>query len=222
MKETPAEIRVLVVDDQTIVRKGTRALLDLIDDITVIGEAANGADAIQLAGTLQPDVILMDLVMPEVDGVTATEQIVSNYPQIHVIALTSFGADDKLLPTVRAGALGYLLKDADTDSLVAAIRQVARGEPWLPPEMARRVLAQFRSPAPSLPSVDPLTERELVVLRLLAKGRTNAQMADELSVSDATIRSHVSHILDKLHCTNRVQAALHALRCGLTTLEHDA
>ncbi|MBE2239339.1 MAG: response regulator transcription factor [Caldilineaceae bacterium] len=219
MSNQPIPVRVLVVDDQTIVRKGTRALLDLIDDIDVVGEACNGAHAIELAAALQPNVVLMDLVMPEIDGVAATEHIVNTYPHIHVIALTSFGTDDKLLPMVRAGALGYLLKDADTDALVQAIRQVARGEPWLPPEMARRVLAQLRTPETPSPRVDPLTDRELAILKLLAKGCTNAYISTQLNISDATVRTHISHIFDKLHCTNRVQAVLYALRCGLASLE---
>jgi NarL family two-component system response regulator LiaR len=212
-------IRVLVVDDQTIVRKGTRALLALIDDIEVVGEASNGAEAITLAAALQPDVVLMDLVMPQVDGIVATARIVQEHPQVRVIALTSFGSDDKLLPMVRAGALGYLLKDADTDALVEAIRQVARGEPWLPPEITRRVLAQLRSPQPPFAAVDALTERELSVLKLLARGRVNAEIAEALNISDATVRTHISHILDKLQCSNRVQAALYALRCELVSLD---
>jgi NarL family two-component system response regulator LiaR len=212
---------VLIVDDHKLVRKGTRALVEQLDDIEVVGEGANGAEAIVLAAQLQPHVVLMDLMMPEVDGVAATEAIVTSNPNIHVIALTSFGTDEKLLPTVRAGALGYLLKDADPDSLVQAIRQVARGEPYLSPEMTRRVLAQYKNP-PVLPSVDPLTERELLVLKRVASGRSNAEIAQELSIAEVTVRTHVSRVLEKLQCDNRVQATLYALRCGIVALEDTA
>lgn len=221
MNNIRTKIRVLVVDDHTLVRRGTRALLEQVDDMVIVGEAANGAEAIARANLLQPDVVLMDLMMPEVDGVAATTAIVAAHPNIHVIALTSFGTDDKLLPAVRAGALGYLLKDADPEALVQAIRQVARGEPYLSPDMTRRVLAQYKSPSPP-PCVDPLTERELLVLKRMATGRSNATIAEELSVSEVTVRTHISHILDKLGCENRVQATLYALRYGLVALEETA
>lgn len=211
----------LIADDHKLVRKGTRALVEQLDDVEVVGEAANGAEAIALAAQLQPHVVLMDLMMPKVDGVAATEAIVAANPHVHVIALTSFGTDDKLLPTVRAGALGYLLKDADPDSLVQAIRQVARGEPYLSPEMTRRVLAQYKNP-PQLPSADPLTERELEVLKRMACGKTNADIAEELAIAETTVRTHVSRVLEKLQCANRVQATLYALRCGIVALEETA
>lgn len=222
MKTTQAKIRVLVVDDHTLVRRGTRALLEQIEDMVVVGEAGNGAEAIAAACLLQPDVVLMDLIMPEVDGVAATEAIVTANPSVRIIALTSFGSDDKLLPTVRAGALGYLLKSADPEALVQAIRQVARGEPYLSPEMTRRVLAQYKAQPLPPSTVDPLTEREQLVLKRLATGRSNAAIASELSVSEVTVRTHVSHILAKLQCENRVQATLYALRCGLVSLEETA
>jgi NarL family two-component system response regulator LiaR len=218
VEQNQTKIRVLVVDDHTIVRKGTRALIEQVEDMEVVGEAANGAQAIALAARLQPQVVLMDLMMPEVDGVQATEVIASAHPAVHVIVLTSFGTDDKLLPAVRAGALGYLLKDADPAVLLQAIRQVARGDAYLSPEMTRRVLAQYKNPSP-LPSVDPLTERELLVLKRVACGRTNTEIAQELAVSEATVRTHVSHVLGKLGCDNRVQATLYALRCGIVNLE---
>jgi NarL family two-component system response regulator LiaR len=222
MTNTKAKIRVLIADDHTLVRRGTRALLEQIEDMDVVGEAANGAEAIAGVRRLQPDVVLMDLIMPGVDGVAATEAIVAANPGVRVIALTSFGSDDKLLPTVRAGALGYLLKDADPDALVHAIRQVARGEPYLSPDMTRRVLAQYKAQALPPSTVDPLTEREQLVLTRLASGRSNAAIAHELSVSEVTVRTHVSHVLAKLHCENRVQATLYALRCGLVSLEETA
>jgi NarL family two-component system response regulator LiaR len=217
-----AKIRVLIVDDHMLVRKGTRALVEQLDDVEVVGEGANGAEAIALAAELQPDVVLMDLMMPQVDGVAATTAIVAANPDVHVIALTSFGTDDKLLPTVRAGALGYLLKNADPNMLVQAIRQVARGEPYLSPEMTRRVLDQYKSPPPSLPSVDPLTERELLVLKRVASGKSNADIAAELGIAEVTVRTHTSRMLEKLQCDNRVQATLYALRCGIVSLEDTA
>ncbi len=218
MQRTQPTIRLLLVDDHNLVRKGTRALLTQVDDIVVIAEAADGSAAIHLAAQLQPDVVLMDLMMPGVDGVTATAAIVAANPNARVIVLTSFGADDKLAAAVRAGALGYLLKDTDPDTLLQAIRQVARGDSWLTPDMARRVLAQYQEPPPAT-LVEPLTEREEEVLKRLAHGRSNSEIAAELSVAEVTVRTHVSHILAKLHCDNRVQAALYALRTGLVMLE---
>jgi two-component system, NarL family, response regulator LiaR len=212
------KIRVLLADDQNIVRKGTHALLDTIEDVAVVGEAANGNEAVALATALEPDVVLMDLVMPACDGVEATRQVTTAHPGIHVIVMTSFGSDDKLLAAVRAGAVGYLLKDADPEALTQAIRQVARGGAWLPPDLTRRVLNEFSHPEPAKALTDPLTDRELQVLRLLAQGRTNAQMAEAMYVSEVTIRTHVSHIHDKLGVENRVQAALYALRTGIATL----
>jgi DNA-binding NarL/FixJ family response regulator len=212
------KLRVLLADDQNIVRSGTHALLDTIDDVVVVGEAANGEEAAALAAKLQPDIVLMDLVMPVCDGVQATRRITTAHPGIHVIVMTSFGSDDKVLAAVRAGALGYLLKDADPESLTQAIRQVAEGGAWLPPELTRRVLNEFSNPEPSSALPDPLTDRELQVLRLLAEGHTNAQMAEAMFVSEVTIRTHVSHITDKLGVENRVQAALYALRTGIARL----
>jgi DNA-binding NarL/FixJ family response regulator len=212
-------IRVLVADDQTIVRKGTCALLDLIEDMEIVGEATNGIEAVALAEALHPDVVLMDLVMPECDGVEATQLITAAHPDIHIIVLTSFGPDDRLLLAVRAGALGYLLKATDPEELVEAIREVARGGGWLPPDLTRRVLNEFSHPTPVQSSPDPLTNRELHVLKQVALGRTNAQMAGEMGISEITVRTHVSHILDKLQCENRVQAALYALRTGIAALD---
>lgn len=218
-------IRILLVDDHAIVRKGLRALLAETDDIEVVGEAADGQQAINQAAALQPDVILMDLVMPDMDGIEATQQITRQQPQVRVLALTSFAADDKLFPAIKAGALGYLLKDSDPADLLQAIRQVHRGEPSLHPRIARKLLHELGRPSfPERPSPppqtpEPLTAREVEVLRLVAKGLSNQQIADELSIAEVTVRTHVSHILDKLHLANRVQATLYALREGLTTLD---
>lgn len=215
-------IRVLIVDDQAIVRKGTMALLTEVEGITVVGEAANGQAAVEQAAILQPDVILMDLVMPHLDGIEATRQITARQPQIRVLALTSFATDDKIFPAIKAGALGYMLKDCEPEELVRAIRQVYRGEPSLDPNIARKVLAELRHPATHEPTIaEPLTQRELEVLRLVARGLENDVIADRLGVTEVTVRTHVSHILDKLHLANRVQATLYALREGLTSLEEN-
>lgn len=221
---TQLPIRVLIVDDHGIVRKGTRALLDRIPDFTVVGEAGNGKEAIAQAKELQPDVILMDLMMPEMDGIKAIGLITASQPNSRILALTSFAADDKVFPAIKAGALGYMLKDADPEDLIQAIRQVHRGEPSLHPSIARKVLQELGRPqtAPPSPGPDPLTERELEVLQLVAQGLTNQQMAEQLTVAEVTIRTHISNILSKLHLANRVQATLYALREGLTTLENDA
>ena len=212
-------IRVLLADDQTIVRKGMHALLDAIDGIEVVGEATNGREAAVLAAELKPDVVLMDLLMPECDGVEATRRISRTDPDVNVVILTGIGTEDKLLAAVRAGALGYLRKDADTEALTQAVRQVAGGGSWLPPDLTRRVLNELAHPAPRQAQPDALTDRELTVLKLLAQGRTNAQMAEEMFVSEVTVRTHVSHLQDKLGVANRVQAALYALRTGIAKLE---
>ncbi|MBN1874556.1 MAG: response regulator transcription factor [Anaerolineae bacterium] len=215
MKETP--IRVLVVDDQAIVRKGICALLAEIDDIEVIGEAGNGVEAVAQAAVLKPDVVLMDLVMPVMDGIEATHRITRDQG-LRVLVLTSFAGDDKVFPAIKAGALGYLLKDSMPDALLQAIRQVYRNEPSLHPTIARKVLYEMQQPAQQPPTPDPLTDRELEVLRLVAQGISNREIADHLVVTEATVRSHVSNILSKLHLANRVQATLYALQEGLTSL----
>ena len=212
-------IRVLIVDDHAIVRKGIRALLAEIEDIDVIGEAGNGEEAVSQANALSPDVILMDLVMPGVDGIQATRQITAEEPCPSVLVLTSFASDDKVFPAIKAGALGYLLKDSEPSALLTAIRQVHRGEPSLQPSIAQKVLKELKAPAALQPTPDPLTERELEVLRLVAKGMTNPEIAQHLVVTEATVRTHVSNILGKLHLANRVQATLYALHEGITSLD---
>ena len=212
-------IQVLIVDDHTIVRKGTRALLAEVEDIQVVGEAADGREAVDQADTLRPDVILMDLVMPVMDGIEATRQITGNQPETRILALTSFAADDKVFPAIKAGALGYLLKHADPEELVDAIRKVYHGEPSLHPSIARKVLQEMRRPTMKTPTPDPLTEREIEVLHLVAKGLSNQEIAGQLSIAEVTVRTHVSNILSKLHLANRVQAALYALREGFAELD---
>ena len=217
-------IRVLVADDHAIVRKGIRALLATEPDIEVAGEAENGQEAVAQAETLQPDVILMDLVMPEMDGIEAIRRITARQPSASILVLTSFAADDKVFPAIKAGALGYLLKDSGPEELVQAIRQVYQGESSLHPTIARKLLQELSRPpepstAPDSDLVDPLTEREVEVLRLVAQGQSNREIADQLIISEATVRTHVSNILSKLHLASRTQAALYALREGLASLD---
>ena len=215
-------IRLLLVDDHAIVRRGVKALLAQTDDMVVIGEASDGAEAIAQASALQPDVILMDLILPDVGGIEAIRQISVRHPAIAILVLTSFASDDKVFPAIKAGALGYMLKNADLEELVTAIRQVHRGEPSLHPNIARKVLRELRQPQAEralLP--EPLTTRELEVLQLIAKGLSNQEIAEQLVVAEPTVRTHVSRILDKLHLVNRVQATLYAMREGLTALDVD-
>ncbi|MBI5031417.1 MAG: response regulator transcription factor [Chloroflexi bacterium] len=212
-------IRVLVVDDHEIVRKGIRALLSKDRGIQVIGEAANGAAAITQAGSLKPDVILMDLMMPKVDGIEATRQITTAHPDVHVLVLTSFAADDKVFPAIKAGALGYLLKDSSPTELLQAIRQVHQGQPSLDSSIALKVLQEMAHPTQEAPTTHPLTEREEQVVRLIAHGKSNREIADELSVAKITVSKHISNILGKLHLASRTQAALYALKEGLASLE---
>ena len=212
-------IRVLVVDDHAVVRAGIRALMAEFDDIQVAGEAADGAAAVARAAELQPDVILMDLVMPEVDGIEAIRRITAAQPKARILALTSFSADDKVFPALKAGARGYLLKDTEPQDLVRAIRQIHRGESSLHPCIARTVLQEFHHPMAQDDTPESLTERETEVLGLVAKGLTNHQIGEQLNISEATVRTHVSNILAKLHVANRVQATLYALKSGLTRLK---
>ena len=211
-------IRVLIADDHAIVRKGIRALLATEPDIEVVGEAQNGKQAISEATKFQPDVILMDLVMPELDGIAAIRHIAANQEQVRILVLTSFATDDKIFPAIKAGALGYLLKDSGPQELVQAIRQVCRGESFLHPLVARKLLDELSQPPAHPPTPDPLTQREVEVLRLVAQGHSNQEIANELTISDATVRTHVSNILSKLHLASRTQAALYALREGLASL----
>jgi NarL family two-component system response regulator LiaR len=207
------------VDDHTIVRKGIRALLAEIETIEVVGEASDGREAMAQAEALRPDVILMDLVMPRMDGIEATRQITTEEPSPPILVLTSFASDDKVFPAIKAGALGYLLKDSEPADLVEAIQQVHRGEPSLQPSIAQKVLQELQHPASHRPTPNPLTEREMEVLGLVAKGLSNPKVAQRLVVTEATVRTHVSNILNKLHLANRVQATLYALQEGIISLD---
>ena len=207
-------IRVLIADDHPIVRKGLRALLIEFDDIDVVGEVGDGREAVSFFRQYNPDIILMDIVMPKMDGIEATEIITSEYPDARILVLTSFINDEYLFPAIKAGALGYMLKEADPKDLVRSIRQIYHGKPSLDPKIARKVLLELSNPRTEPSASDGLTEREAEVLTLLAQGLDNNQIAEQLSVADVTVRTHISHILDKLHLSNRVQATLYALHEG--------
>jgi NarL family two-component system response regulator LiaR len=211
-------IRVLVVDDHLVVRQGVRALLATEPDIDVVGEASNGTEAVAQAARLAPDVILMDLIMPEMDGIQATQQILVSHPEAHILVLTSFDADDKVFPALRAGAAGYTLKNSGPDELLYAIRRVHAGESSLHPAIARKVLQELAHHPSTPQATTPLTEREVEILRLVAHGDSNQQIAAELRIGEATVRTHVSNILTKLHLASRTQAALFALREGIASL----
>ncbi len=212
-------IRVLVVDDHTVVRKGTRALLATVDGIKVVGEARDGQEALEKIEALRPDVILLDLLMPRMDGIEVTRRAIAMDPEARILVLTSFAADDKVFPAIKAGALGYLLKDTGPEELVRAIRRVYRGESSLSPTIARKVLQELSYPSDQPPTAEPLTGREVEVLQVVARGRSNQEIAAELMISEATVRTHVSNILGKLHLASRTQAALYALREGLASLD---
>jgi NarL family two-component system response regulator LiaR len=217
-------IRVLVVDDHPVVRRGIKSLLAEEDGIDLAGEAANGLEALQQVEKLRPDVILMDLVMPEMGGIEAIQRITAVHPQARILVMTSFAADDKVFPSIKAGALGYLLKDSDPEDMLRMIRQVYRGELSIHPSIARKVIQELNRSSdamrgPLTPS--PLTVREVEILQLLAQGVENKEIARRLSLQDATVRTHVSNILGKLQLANRVQAALYALRSGNTSLEDE-
>ncbi|MDX2163601.1 MAG: response regulator transcription factor [bacterium] len=215
----PPAIRVLIADDHALVRMGIRALLGTESGIVVAAEATDGEEAIRLAAAVQPDVILLDLVMPQVDGIEAIRRIVEAQPTARILVLTSFATDDKLFPAIKAGALGYLLKDSRPEDLIRAIRQVYQGESSLHPAIARRVLQELANPPKQTPTTDPLTARELEVLRLIARGLNNDEIARTLVISEPTTRTHVSNILSKLQLASRTQAALYALREGLASLD---
>jgi DNA-binding NarL/FixJ family response regulator len=199
------------VDDHSVVRKGLRMFLSLDPDLEVVGEARDGAEAVRMAHELQPDVVLMDLLMPVMDGIQATAMIRRELPDTEVLALTSVLEDSSVVGAVRAGAIGYILKDTEADELRRAIKAAAAGQVQLAPQAAERLLREVRTPE----SPEALTERETDVLRLVAKGRANKEIAHELNIGEKTVKSHVSSILAKLNVPSRTQAALYAVRIGL-------
>jgi NarL family two-component system response regulator LiaR len=218
-----APIRVVIAEDHDIVRKGIRMLLSMAPGIEVVGEADDGREAVHQVMDLRPDVTLMDLVMPKMDGIEAIQRIMAQLPEARILVLTSFSTDDKVFPAIKAGALGYLLKDTDPKELVKAIRQVHEGESSLHPAIARKLLQELAPPpAQQRAPVDPLTEREVEVLRQVAQGKSNKQIANDLMISEGTVRTHVSNILSKLHLASRTQATLYALREGLASLNDSA
>lgn len=213
-------IRILLVDDHPVVRKGIAAMLETVNDMEVAGEAGDGLQAVDMAVQLKPDVILMDLVMPRMDGVEAIRQILARDPNARILVLTSFASDDKVLASINAGATGYLLKDSDPDDLVRAIQQVHRGESSLHPAVARILLNELNKPAQhETKQVDELTDRELEVLSFIAKGLSNQEIAEKLVISRATVHSHVSKILAKLNLDSRTQAALFAIKEGYVIVD---
>ena len=204
-------IRILLVDDHSVVRKGLRMFLSLDPELEVVGEARDGAEAVRMAHELTPDVVLMDLLMPVMDGIQATAAIRRELPDTEVLALTSVLEDSAVVGAVRAGAIGYILKDTEADELRRAIKAAAAGQVQLAPQAAERLLREVRTPE----SPETLTERETDVLRLVAKGRANKEIAHELNIGEKTVKSHVSSILAKLNVPSRTQAALYAVRIGL-------
>jgi DNA-binding NarL/FixJ family response regulator len=208
-------IRILIVDDHAVVRQGLRMFLALDPDLQVVGEAGDGAEAVEQARRLEPDVVLMDLLMPKMDGVAATAAIRHDQPDVEVIALTSVLEDASVVGAVRAGATGYLLKDTQADELREAIKAAAAGRVQLAPQAAARLLREVRAPE----SPEALTERETDVLRLVAQGKANKEIARSLGIGEQTVKSHVGRILAKLGVQSRTQAALHAVRIGLVPAE---
>lgn len=204
-------IRILLVDDHSVVRQGLRMFLSLDPDLEVVGEASNGAEGIEQARKLKPNVILMDLLMPVMDGITAIGLLRKELLDVEVIALTSVLEDEKVIGAVRAGAIGYLLKDTQAEELCRAIKAAAQGQVQLSPEAAARLVREIKAPD----NPEKLTERETEVLRLLASGRSNKEIANELIIGEKTVKTHVSNILMKLGVSSRTQAALYAVRIGL-------
>ena len=214
---TVEKISILLVDDHAVVRQGLRSFLDLQDDIEIVGEAQDGEEAVALVQEKVPDVVLMDLIMPKMDGIEATRAIGRSSPGTKVLVLTSFAEDDKVFPAIKAGAMGYLMKDTSPQELAQAIRSVYQGETPLHPEIAKKLMREFAHPESSTLQQDDLTPRELEVLALIAQGMTNRQIADHLVLSPKTVKTHVSNILSKLHLADRTQAAIYALKKGIVS-----
>jgi len=215
------KIRILICDDHAIVREGLRTVIQTEPDMQVEGEASGGAEVVRLARKLRPDVILMDLVMEDMGGIEAIREIKKEDPNARILVLTSFADDDLVFPAVKSGAIGYLLKDSSPEQLIQSIREVQRGEPSLHPRIALKMIREINRPANLPPTENPLTEREIEVLCLIAHGLTNQEIAERLVVSEWTVRTHVRNIFSKLHLANRTQAALYAIREGLSDPNQD-
>lgn len=211
------KIRILLVDDHAIVRKGLHTLISNEADMEVIGEAANGIEAVEQARVLTPDVIVLDLVMPGQDGIETMKQLFAQKSDIRILVLTSFSDQGMVLPTIRAGVLGYLLKDSQPEQLLQAIRTVSLGQSILHPLIARQVMEEVNRPVEE--DDELLTVREVAVLKLVARGFSNLDIAESLAINERTVGNHISNILSKLHSSNRTQAALYALRQGMATLD---
>lgn len=215
-------IKVLLADDQAMIRSGLRMILESEADLLVIGEAENGEEAIRLSRREKPDVVLMDVRMPGVDGLEATRQIHQTLPEVKIIVLTTFDLDEYIYAALRGGASGFLLKDADSETLIRAIRIVAAGDALIAPSVTKRLINEFasRPTPPRIEGLDDLTEREIEVLEQMARGLSNAEIAEALFVSETTVKSHVSHLLTKLQLRDRVQAVVAAYEAGLVTPGH--
>jgi NarL family two-component system response regulator LiaR len=212
-------IRILIADDHAVVRHGLRALITTEPDLELVGEASDGVEAVSLHARLNPDVTLMDMAMPRKTGLEAIVEIMKSNPQARILVLTSFAEDDQVFPAIKAGALGYLLKDTAPRDLLQAIRDVHCGQVSLHPTIARKLVGELKRPIDLPPADEQLTEREVQVLALVARGLANQEIADKLFIGERTVRTHISNILGKLHLANRTQAALYAQREGLTHLE---
>lgn len=217
------KIRVVLVDDHAVVRQGLRMFIEMQPDMEITAEGCNGLEAVELATRLKPDVILLDLIMPLMDGVEATHKIVQKMPEARVLILTSFGEDDKVFPAIRAGAQGYLLKDIQPRDLVQAVRETYQGKAQLHPDIARRLMkavsgeppTRVLEPAPLIEELKGLTDREREVLEQIARGLTNREIAEKMVISEKTVKTHVSNLLDKLGLEDRTRAAIWALKHGL-------
>ena len=214
------KIKVLIVDDHQVVRQGLRTFLELQDDILIVGEAGDGQTAVEMVNQVHPDVVLMDLVMPRLDGITATRQIKASGASAKVIALTSFTEDDKVFPAIQAGASSYLLKDVSADALVEAVRAAYRGEARLHPDIARKLMEQVahQTGTTGEAPMEQLTEREGEVIRLVARGLSNHEIAQELVISEKTVKTHISNILGKLGLSDSTQLAIYAIKHGLVDI----
>jgi NarL family two-component system response regulator LiaR len=218
-KKEKQPIRVLIADDHAVVREGLRTLISTEPGMAVVGEAADGNEAVTQCLALRPDVILLDMVMPHKSGLEVISEVRQKQPEARILVLTSFASDDVVFPAIKSGALGYLLKNSSPQRLLHAIQEVFRGEPSMSPAIAKKLMLEMQRPSELPPTDDPLTSREVDVLRLLAQGLTNQEIAEELVIGEGTVRTHVSNILSKLHLANRTQAALYALREGFATLD---
>ena len=208
-------IRIAIADDHPIVRQGLRVALGAQDDLELVGEASNGAEAVEVARRLEPDVMIMDLQMPVMDGISAIEEITEENEDACILVLTSFPDDNNVFSAIKAGAMGFLLKEAPPEDLLEAIRTVNSGEAALHPTIARKLIQEVKAPTETRSSLDPLTPREMDVLKCLSRGLSNREIAEELTVSVRTVTTHMRNILDKLHVSNRTQAALYAIEHGV-------